>query len=118
MTSDPHGKPRLPHLAIVLLKASFKSETRLCQGFTRAQDHHMDLEQIRTHFRDLHSEGSFVMPNAHDLGSCRLLSTLGFDALATTSGGFATSMGRMDMTATRHDLVATLRRSAKRLTFR
>jgi 2-methylisocitrate lyase-like PEP mutase family enzyme len=40
------------------------------------------------------------MPNAHDLGSCRLLSALGFEALATTSGGFAASMGRMDMTGT------------------
>ena len=49
------------------------------------------------------------MPNAHDLGSCRLLSTLGFEALATTSGGFATSMGRMDMTAIRQELVDHVR---------
>jgi 2-methylisocitrate lyase-like PEP mutase family enzyme len=49
------------------------------------------------------------MPNAHDLGSCRLLSTLGFEALATTSGGFAASMGRLDMTSTREDLVAHVR---------
>jgi 2-methylisocitrate lyase-like PEP mutase family enzyme len=49
------------------------------------------------------------MPNAHDLGSCRLLSTLGFEALATTSGGFAASMGRLDMTGTREDLVAHVR---------
>jgi 2-methylisocitrate lyase-like PEP mutase family enzyme len=74
-----------------------------------SQDHWMDQTETRAQFRSLHSEGSFVMPNAHDLGSCRLLSTLGFDALATTSGGFAASMGRMDMTGTREDLVEHVR---------
>ncbi len=49
------------------------------------------------------------MPNPHDLGSCRLLSTLGFEALATTSGGFAASMGRPDMTASRQELVDHVR---------
>jgi len=49
------------------------------------------------------------MPNPHDLGSCRLLTTLGFEALATTSGGFAASLGRQDMTVGRDVLVEHVR---------
>ena len=45
------------------------------------------------------------MPNPHDVGTCRLLTTLGFSALATTSGGHSASLGRMDMTAHRHGVV-------------
>jgi len=45
------------------------------------------------------------MPNPFDLGSCRLLEALGFPALATTSGGFAASLGRLDMTTTRDELL-------------
>jgi len=45
------------------------------------------------------------MPNAFDRGSCRLLDDLGFPALATTSGGYAASMGRTDMTTDRGELV-------------
>jgi 2-methylisocitrate lyase-like PEP mutase family enzyme len=47
-------------------------------------------------FRDLHASGCFVIPNPWDAGSARLLAQLGFQALATTSSGFAWSMGRPD----------------------
>jgi len=47
-------------------------------------------------FRRLHQSGCFVMPNPWDLGSARLLAQLGFPALATTSSGFAWSLGRRD----------------------
>ena len=48
-------------------------------------------------FRALHErEGVFVMPNAWDIGSARLLAALGFEALATTSAGFANALGRLD----------------------
>jgi 2-methylisocitrate lyase-like PEP mutase family enzyme len=47
-------------------------------------------------FRRLHQSGCFVMPNPWDLGSAHLLETLGFPALATTSAGFAWSIGRPD----------------------
>lgn len=48
-------------------------------------------------FKALHErEGAFVIPNPWDLGSARLLSGLGFEALATTSAGFANSLGRID----------------------
>jgi 2-methylisocitrate lyase-like PEP mutase family enzyme len=47
-------------------------------------------------FRRLHDSGCFVMPNPWDVGSARLLVQLGFPALATTSAGFAWSLGRAD----------------------
>ena len=47
-------------------------------------------------FRRLHAEGCFVIPNPWDAGSARLLAGLGFPALATTSSGFAWSLGRPD----------------------
>jgi 2-methylisocitrate lyase-like PEP mutase family enzyme len=48
-------------------------------------------------FKALHErEGAFVIPNPWDLGSARLLAGLGFEALATTSAGFAHSLGRLD----------------------
>ncbi len=48
-------------------------------------------------FRALHErEGVFVIPNPWDIGSARLLAGLGFEALATTSAGFANSLGRLD----------------------
>ena len=47
-------------------------------------------------FRQLHEAGCFVVPNAWDLGSARLLAQLGFRAMATTSSGVAWSLGRQD----------------------
>ena len=49
------------------------------------------------------------MPNPYDLGSCRVLTELGFEALATTSGGFAATLGRQDMSVSRHELVEHVR---------
>ena len=47
-------------------------------------------------FRQLHQSGCFVIPNPWDAGSARLLAQLGFPALATTSSGFAWTLGRRD----------------------
>lgn len=57
----------------------------------------MTPDQLRTRFRELH-EGSdlFVMPNPWDVGSARILESQGFPALATTSSGFAWSIGLVD----------------------
>lgn len=49
-----------------------------------------------TAFRRLHESGCFVIPNPWDIGSARILCQLGFPALATTSSGFAWSVGRPD----------------------
>lgn len=49
------------------------------------------------HFRELHErDGAFIIPNPWDVGSARLLAALGFEALATTSAGFAQTLGRLD----------------------
>ncbi len=58
------------------------------------------------HFRSLHASGSFLMPNPFDAGTARLLERLGCSALATTSAGFAGTLGRLDMTVTRDEVVA------------
>src|SRR5215213_3301846 len=47
-------------------------------------------------FRRLHESGCFVIPNPWDIGSARVLEQMGFRALATTSAGFAWSVGRPD----------------------
>jgi 2-methylisocitrate lyase-like PEP mutase family enzyme len=61
----------------------------------------------RARFRELHAADTlFVMPNPWDIGSARLLSTLGYEALATTSAGFAWALGKHDQTVTRDELVA------------
>jgi 2-methylisocitrate lyase-like PEP mutase family enzyme len=53
-------------------------------------------------FRDLHVPGQpLLIPNAWDIGSARVLASLGFRALATTSSGFAASLGQLDGTVTR-----------------
>lgn len=56
-----------------------------------------DLAQRRQVFKELHKSGTFVMPNPYDVGSARLLESTGsFKALATTSAGFAFSLGLPD----------------------
>jgi methylisocitrate lyase len=60
-------------------------------------------------FRQLHQSGCFVIPNPWDLGSARVLAQLGFPALATTSSGFAWSLGRQDNHVTLEEALAHLR---------
>lgn len=49
-----------------------------------------------TEFRRLHEAGCFLMPNPWDVGSAKALEKLGFKALATTSAGFAWTLGQPD----------------------
>jgi 2-methylisocitrate lyase-like PEP mutase family enzyme len=61
----------------------------------------------RARFRELHARDElFVMPNPWDIGSARLLASCGFEALATTSAGFAWTLGRLDQNVSRDELVA------------
>ena len=57
-------------------------------------------------FRALHEGDPFVIPNPWDAGSARVLAALGFEALATTSSGFAFALGRLDGGATLDDVTA------------
>jgi 2-methylisocitrate lyase-like PEP mutase family enzyme len=61
-------------------------------------------------FLDLHVPGKpVVMPNPWDLGSAKILKSLGFDALATTSRGFAATLGRADGDVSRDEAIAHAR---------
>jgi len=60
-------------------------------------------------FRQLHQSGCFIVPHPWDLGSARLLAQLGFPALATTSSGFAWSLGRPDNHVSLDEILAHLR---------
>lgn len=58
-------------------------------------------------FRALHANSApFIMPNPWDAGSARILEGLGFQALATTSSGFALSLGRSDYSVSRDEALA------------
>lgn len=56
-------------------------------------------------FRALHAGAPFVIPNPWDAGSARVLAALGFEALATTSSGFAFTLGRRDGRVTLEELI-------------
>jgi 2-methylisocitrate lyase-like PEP mutase family enzyme len=63
--------------------------------------------ELASQFLDLHRPGEpLLMPNAWDIGSAVLLASLGFEALASTSGGFATSKGRLDGAMSREEVLA------------
>ncbi|MEC7814894.1 MAG: isocitrate lyase/phosphoenolpyruvate mutase family protein [Pseudomonadota bacterium] len=64
-------------------------------------------EKRRT-FRELHQSDCFVVPNPWDIGSAKLLESLGFKALATTSSGYAWSQGRADGQLTRTETLEHL----------
>jgi 2-methylisocitrate lyase-like PEP mutase family enzyme len=59
----------------------------------------------RDRFRALHERGLFVMPNPWDIGSARILASMGFEALATTSLGHAAALGKVDLTVTRDEML-------------
>jgi 2-methylisocitrate lyase-like PEP mutase family enzyme len=61
-------------------------------------------DDLRQRFHDLHADGCFVLPNPWDAGSARILASLGFSALATTSSGHAATLGRQDQHVTLEEL--------------
>ena len=67
------------------------------------------MEERTAAFNSLHASGCFVMPNAWDAGSARALEQLGFKALATTSAGFAWTLGRADNQVTLDEVLDHLR---------
>lgn len=70
----------------------------------------MDADDVRSvTFRRLHASGCFVMPNPWDPGSARVLEQMGFKALATTSAGFAWTLGRADNQVTLDQALVHLR---------
>ena len=72
----------------------------------------MEIQARAEAFRQLHDRpGAFIVPNPWDAGSARLLESLGFEALATTSAGYAFSLGRPDAAAAvgREETLANVR---------
>ena len=57
-------------------------------------------------FAELHAGDPFIIPNPWDAGSARMLEALGFKALATTSSGFAFTLGRLDGRITVDEVMA------------
>src|ERR1700735_3569013 len=69
-----------------------------------------DQAQLAEHFLALHRPGQpLLLPNPWDIGSARLLASLGFQALATTSSGFAATLGRLDGSVTVDDMLTHVR---------
>jgi 2-methylisocitrate lyase-like PEP mutase family enzyme len=66
-------------------------------------------EQKAEAFRALHSGEPFLIPNPWDAGSAKVLAGLGFKALATTSSGFAFTLGRSDGNVTLDEVTAHVR---------
>lgn len=71
----------------------------------------MDAQTLRAQaFKALHEgAGAFVIPNPWDAGSAKMLASLGYSALATTSAGYAFSMARPDGALTLDDTLANVR---------
>jgi 2-methylisocitrate lyase-like PEP mutase family enzyme len=63
-------------------------------------------EEKAAAFRALHAGEPFVIPNPWDAGSARVLAALGFKALASTSSGFAFTLGRLDGNVSLDEVVA------------
>lgn len=67
----------------------------------------MDLQEKAKKFRALHQrKGAFIIPNPWDVGSARILHHFGFEALATTSMGYAFSRGKLDGSMNRQQTMA------------
>src|SRR5216117_1776890 len=64
---------------------------------------------VVTKFRAMHDSGCFVLPNPWDVGTAIYLEHLGFNALATTSAGFAFSLGKRDGDVPRDEMLAHIR---------
>jgi len=68
---------------------------------------------VAAKFRAIHESGCFVLPNPWDIGTTIYLERLGFEALATTSAGFAFSRGKSDGAVSRDEMMAHIREIVK-----
>jgi 2-methylisocitrate lyase-like PEP mutase family enzyme len=69
----------------------------------------LSRHQKAEHFRSLHEGEAFIIPNPWDAGSARVLAALGFEALASTSSGFAFTLGRLDGAVTLDEVIDHVR---------
>lgn len=67
----------------------------------------MDQHDLATRFRGLHErEGAFIVPNPWDIGTARILASMGFEAMATTSAGMAFALGLKDGEVSKDQVLA------------
>src|SRR6201992_573269 len=90
----------MPCAAILATNTGQKQKGRQIMPITTADK--------RATFRKLHEAGCFVLPNPWDVGSARALQHLGFKAIASTSAGFAWSIGKADNRVTVDDVCGHL----------
>src|SRR5437764_3125993 len=65
------------------------------------------MSAVADRFLELHrGDRPLLMPNPWDAGTAKLLESIGFQALATTSSGFAATLGRLDGSVTREEALA------------
>src|SRR5437868_839668 len=65
-------------------------------GSRKGENMPVSTAEKRANFKKLHETGCFVLPNPWDVGSARALQGMGFKAIASTSAGYAWSIGRSD----------------------
>ncbi len=68
------------------------------------ETHAADTADKRANFRKLHENGCFILPNPFDVGTAKALQHLGFKAVASTSAGFAWTIGKADNRVTVDDV--------------
>lgn len=69
----------------------------------------MHIQSKRRIFKELHATGTFVLPNPWDIGSLRFIEQSGAQAIATTSAGFAWSIGKEDYHLSQDEVLAHIR---------
>src|SRR5215470_19368325 len=71
---------------------------------TRERNMHVTTADKRATFRKMHESGCFILPNPFDVGSAKALQHLGFKAIASSSAGFAWTIGKADNHVTVDDV--------------
>src|SRR5512139_1874386 len=75
---------------------------------TRERNMHVTTADKRATFRKMHESGCFILPNPVDVGSAKALQHLGFKAIASSSAGFAWTIGKADNHVTLDEVCAHL----------
>src|SRR5215813_2785080 len=75
---------------------------------TRERNMHVTTAEKRATFRKMHQSGCFVLPNPFDVGTAKALQHLGFKAIASTSAGFAWTIGKADNRVSLEEVCAHL----------
>src|SRR5689334_3163375 len=108
--ASPRATPRRPRAAAAHVARS--PNVSPCRRPTIRRDPVADQPNQQAKgeaLRELHAAEPFVIPNPWDAGSAKILAAAGFKALATTSSGFAFTLGRLDGEATLDEVCENVR---------